>query len=127
MSSFTSPLRLELTDRETKGRAVFRLLDAFTYEIGAEGSGLIVTVPAGTETDFASVPRFFWRLVPPTGKHGKAAVLHDYLYQKQSGFTKLLADAIFLEAMTVLGVPWWRRWSMFLAVRFFGKGAYRWK
>ncbi|WP_123008449.1 DUF1353 domain-containing protein, partial [Escherichia coli] len=38
--------------------------------------------------------------------------------------TKAEADRIFLDAMTVLGVPRWRRRLMYLAVRLFGKGKY---
>ena len=40
----------------------------------------IVVVPAGFATDFASVPRAFWRLLPPFGEYMLAAVVHDYLY-----------------------------------------------
>ncbi len=53
----------------------------------------------------------------------KAAIVHDYLYATATG-TKDQADAVFLEAMTVLRVPLWRRRLMYLAVRLFGRGAY---
>ncbi|TQE91889.1 MAG: DUF1353 domain-containing protein, partial [Spiribacter salinus] len=32
----------------------------------------VITVPKGYRTDFASVPRFFWRLIPPYGRYAKA-------------------------------------------------------
>ena len=78
-----------------------------------------VTIPKGFVTDFASVPRFFWRIFPPTGPWCEAAVLHDYLYQKPR-CPRFLADALFREAMRELGVPFWRRVAMYYAVRLFG-------
>ena len=119
MSNFLSPLRIEDAGPGKHGRQVFVLLEEFVYEIGAEKSGIIIRVPIGFVTDFASIPRLLWSIVSPVGQHGKAAVVHDFLYRKTSGFSKILADAIFFEAMELLGVPWYRRWTMYLAVRFF--------
>jgi hypothetical protein len=120
---FPSPLHLEDTGIARDGRQIFRLLDSFQYELG---TGLIIEVPAGFETDYASVPRFFWRLLPPWGQHGKAAVLHDFLYRQASGVSKVVADAVFVDAMSSLGVPWWQRMAMFWAVALFGRSSYRW-
>lgn len=39
--------------------------------------------------------------------------------------TKREADKIFLDGMTVLGVPKWKRTIMYYAVRFFGNGNYK--
>ena len=127
MSRFLTPLRIEDTGVAHNGRPIFRILESFDYEIGAEGSGLIIQVPIGFETDFASVPKFLWFVLPPWGIHGKAAVLHDFLYRRASGFGKDVADAIFYEAMTVLGVTWWRRYLMYLGVAYLGRSAYNWK
>lgn len=127
MSNFLSPLRIEDAGPGKHGRQVFVLLEEFPYEVGAAGSGLVIRVPAGFVTDFASIPRLFWTIVSPVGQHGKAAVVHDFLYRQTSGFSKVLADAIFFEAMELLGVPWYRRWAMYLAVRFFGRSSYQWE
>jgi hypothetical protein len=43
--------------------------------------GTRVTVPAGFVFDFNSVPRFLWRLLPPTD-FGEAGAVHDYLYRR---------------------------------------------
>ncbi|EDV7056814.1 DUF1353 domain-containing protein, partial [Salmonella enterica subsp. enterica] len=63
-------------------------------------------------TDLASVPRIFWAFMPPDGKYAKAAIIHDYMYDNALR-TKKEADRIFLDGMTVLGVPGW-----------FGRGMY---
>jgi len=91
----------------------------FTYYIGEENSDSFVIVPAGFITDFASVPRIFWRLVPRWGKYGTAAVLHDYLYWCQK-YTRKRSDEIFLEAMLVLGTKKSTAKNMYRAVRWCG-------
>lgn len=90
-------------------------------------NGLHVIVPAGFETDFASVPRPFWSFISPTGDHGPAAVLHDWLYweQERAGVTREQADEIFLEVMAAHGVLLSKRRAMYRAVRIFGGSAWR--
>ena len=84
------------------------LLEAFCYEIGEVASGAAIVVPVGFLTDFASIPRPFWWLIKPDDPGiAKAAVLHDFLYQQAVG--KMLSDAIFWEAMGILGCPNWKR------------------
>ena len=118
-SSFVTELHVRLLD---DGRWI--LVEPFSYEIGDKGSGILISVPAGFVTDFASVPRILRWLIDTVGTHGKAAVLHDYLYSRGVP-TRLIADAVFLEAMGVLGVPCLRRWLMFHGVRCGGWYAWR--
>lgn len=85
----------------------------------------IISVPADFETDLASIPRFLTPLVPPNGRHRAAAIVHDWLYcnrgkLRELTFTRAESDGIFLEAMSELGVSWWRRWMMYFAVRLGG-------
>ncbi|EIL6509619.1 DUF1353 domain-containing protein, partial [Salmonella enterica] len=58
------------------------------------------------------------------GKYAKAAIIHDWMYDNALR-TKKEADKIFLDGMTVLGVPKWKRAVMYQAVRLFGRGNYR--
>lgn len=113
VSSFTTPLLLEYLD----GRQ-FRLLAGFVYETRLVPSGAVY-VRAGFVTDFASIPRGLWNLFPPTGHYGKAAVVHDWLY-RCTDVDRATCDKVFLEAMQVLGVGWFTRRAMYLAVRLFG-------
>lgn len=109
-SSFTTPLKVEHLDG-----VVWKVLEAFTYH----NKTVLVTVSKGFITDFASIPRLFWSVIGhPTGKYGKAAVIHDYLYHVQE-VSRSKADRIFLQAMKDLKVSWWRRRTMWLAVRMF--------
>lgn len=85
----------------------------------------IVRVPAGFETDFASIPRVLWNLLPPTGRYGKAAVIHDYLYRTRGQATRGDADRVLLEAMDALGVGRLTRWTIYSGVRIGGHGSYK--
>ena len=118
MSSFTDPLVLEYLN----GRR-WRLARAFTYRVGGPDSADYITVPAGFDTTFASIPRVLWALLPPTGRYGKAAVVHDWLYAAGTR-PRSAADLIFRQAMAVLGVSKVKRWGMYVAVRLFGRVAW---
>ncbi len=115
MSRFTKVLIVSpLPDGKT-----WYLRRAFSYDVGAEGSGDTINVPIGFLTDFASVPRPLWWLLPRWGRYGNAAVVHDFGYWDQSR-KRLAVDRIFLEGMTVLGVGWFTRTVLYLAARLGG-------
>ena len=84
----SGPLRVEILPNGMTAR----LTQPFRVRTGA---GRIIEVPAGFETDFASVPRLFWRVVPPWGRYSPAAVVHDYLYHTGK-VSRLAADRLFL-------------------------------
>ena len=95
------------------------LMHRFCYHIGRKDSLDMIHVEAGFMTDFASIPRPFWAVLPTWGKYGNAAVVHDWLYWKQDRSRKA-ADRIMLEAMDSLSVPKWQRYAIYWAVRVFG-------
>jgi len=97
----------------------WELLQDLVYE----GARDTFVVPASFTTDFASVPRAFWNIVPPTGKYTKAAVLHDWLYSSHE-VSRKDADGIFLRVMKESGVGLIKRHMMYRAVRLFGRKAY---
>ena len=134
MNSFKTPLVVA----PLKGGRKWKLVRQFRYKN--------FTVPVEFVTDFASIPQLliefigvlfmivaycinnYWLLgigagvvililmLPVWGKYGKAAVLHDYLYQ-----TKLVsrkeADDTFKEAMKELNVAPWKIFCIYWAVR----------
>jgi hypothetical protein len=123
--------------RYMDGRKHWMVLNAFHYDTDVPlAPGLLfhrdfgqgdyrIDVPAGFETDFASVPQLFWNILPPCGSYGKAAVIHDAIYRTATlPITRAEADAIFLEAMTFLGVGWFTRTIMYIGVRIFGASSY---
>jgi endonuclease G, mitochondrial len=77
-------------------------------------------VPAGTVTDGASVPRFFWVLFAPfTGKYRAAAVVHDRFCQTKSRGWRQTHE-MFYEAMRASGVDEITAKAMYAAVYEFG-------
>ena len=115
MSRFTDALVVTpLADGKT-----WVILRDFGYDVGEEGSGDTIDVDVGFQTDFASIPRLFWVVLPRWGRYGNAAVIHDWLYWTQER-GRGEADRIFLDAMGVLKVGTTTRWTIYLAVRAFG-------
>lgn len=122
IGKFCDPLILEFL-----GDGVWRLVEPFDYRLGTPDGVEYVRVPKDFLTDFASVPRGLWNLLPPIGSYGKAAVIHDFLYQFRAisqdpaisdrACTRGEADAIFKEGMEVLGVGRFTRWMVYAGVR----------
>jgi len=130
MSDFTSPLIVRVEQRERSGRGVYTVMQPFTYHVGEKNSGVEITVPAGFETDFASIPWFARWLISPGGLHAKAAVMHDALYRGVAIHPKIFinrkgADDITLEAMEALKTPVFRRTTIYVFVRLFGRTFWR--
>lgn len=86
-----------------------------------------VRVPAGTTTDFASIPRALWSLMPATHPQiAGAALIHDELYHQPAfRVSRKEADQVLVEGMALLGAPWWRRQIVYRAVRLLGGGGFR--
>jgi hypothetical protein len=101
----------------TPGPTIFRLLKDVVYE----DHYVKYVVPAGYETDFASVPRCMSWAYPSSGQYNPAAIVHDYLItevlENQHAIESNHVDEVFRLAMQELGVPWYRRWVMWSGVR----------
>jgi hypothetical protein len=97
------------------------LAEPFTYTTAA---GEKILVPAGSESDGASVPRVFWRIFPPFGRYWRAALLHDFLY-RSTEMPKAKCDAIFHEAMLACGVGRAKAWTIYQGVNWFGVFAFK--
>lgn len=82
-----------------------------------------ITVPAGFVTDFASIPRIFWSLLPPDGKYVYPAIIHDYMYWVQDR-SKSEADEILKIGMEEFDVSWIDRIAIYNAVKKFGGKAW---
>lgn len=120
----------------------WELCEPISYRLTDADGCEVVNVPPRFKTDFASVPRPFWFYLAPWGRHGRAAIVHDFLYQlgavtdPKAGTlrrpSKRESDRIFRQAMAVLdrvileGAPLWRRFPMLLPLRFAAASVRRW-
>jgi hypothetical protein len=85
-----------------------------------------IVVPAGFETDFASVPRVPFAYTLYGNRAHREGVIHDALFRKD--FMKWVsfsqANRIFLEAMECRGKPEYIRYPMYWAVCAFSRPCY---
>lgn len=115
-------LAFVLTNRADHGRAVWRLASAVKVVIDADrGSTSLwhaaqVTIPAGFETDGASIPSWARPWLDPWSRIGLAALLHDYLLTRDQ-VAKWDADLQFLHALRSQGVPAFLATLLYFAVR----------
>lgn len=109
---FLTPLALSYIGR---GRYVT------TAELKYEGQWDVLTVPTGTTTDLASVPRVFWALLPPHGAYETSAVLHDWLCDWLNRGDQVVpsrdVDALFRRCCREAGVGVVRRWLLWWGCR----------
>jgi len=88
----------------------------------------VTIIPAEFATDFASIPRFLWSVLPPHLTAMPASVLHDFFYTTHPYAEKmtmdeerLFADKLFRDHLIQHGVSKFQAGVMYNAVRLFGK------
>ena len=112
-----------LTDDGVESFALTRRIGYADRELGE----LLVPADARFRTDLTSVPWLFTWLVPKTGAHLPAALLHDGLVGGTDGpasyvsveghvITRDRADRVFRDAMADTGTGVVRRWLVWTAV-----------
>ncbi len=94
------------------------------------------TVPAGTTTDGASIPRFLWRVCghPLEAPRVYAAMLHDWLYSgvdpdkprgaRPSEISRKDADLCYYFLLRHFGVSRFKAMVEYIALRLFGGSHY---
>lgn len=103
----------------------WRVVADYRYRSPALGT---ITVPAGFETDLASVPWWARCWIAAAGDLAKPAVVHDWLYDARTSerwMSRTTADRAFREAMRVRGVSRFLRTVIYLAVRLGGRRSFR--
>lgn len=125
-----TPPRLPFTPCPEPGKPnLWELLKSTKFEY----RGQTITIPARYRTNFASVPRILWPLIPAMGAYWYAALVHDWLYDTKEGKAlfgarnaRLRTDLEFYNLM-VEACPesFYRNWLMYAAVRI--RGHKRWQ
>lgn len=115
-------------ERRQKGAGNYVIRSGLIYIHVRSRPHVAVIVPPHYVTDHASVPAFLRGVIPQSGAHSAAAVLHDWLYtvaeppKRPARFhqERLRADRMFLEAMRTSGVSAARRSALYRGARLFG-------
>ncbi len=119
------PYRVTLNRVVSGDVELFELCEPLGYWDAHVGGVVVPANPEIFRTDLTSVPMWFTWLVPRTGKHLPAALVHDGLvagqheprtYIASRRIDRALADRIFRDAMRDLGISVLRRWLMWTAV-----------
>jgi hypothetical protein len=105
----------KIQETDGLGRARWKLTAPLVYHSDLIGE---VEVPTGFLTDFASVPRLPLAYMLTGDTAHASAVVHDHLVGR---YEWVAAADVFREAMRAEGVPAWRAWGMYWAVRLFGR------
>lgn len=95
--------------------------EPLTYRVGISQDKIIV--PVGFVTDLASIPPALQSFIQQNGPYLLPAVVHDYLYWKQT-CTRDQSDQILLLAMIEHEVPEAKRFAIYQAVHFAGMFAW---
>lgn len=109
--------KVRVQDNGDETFTLLELIEWCDFSTGAQ-----IRVEPGEKTDFASIPRLLWPIIPPYGLHSLAAVIHDYLYRIRGVLPggRMLSwwqcNRIFRDIMKARGVRWSRRWVMWLGV-----------
>ena len=114
---FTDGIQTEYKD------GFYTLLREFTAYLVKDGNKIYITVPKGFKTDFTSTPRILYPILPPTGKHNPAALVHDYLYSI-GRFSRKDSDEFFFQLLGVCKVDLTISRLAYCGVRLFGKSHY---
>ena len=126
-----SPLRLEHLQGNPGAKwnrdVWYRLTEPLVMVVHLNGGEpLAVSVPAGFETNLASIPWWLqWRF-RCDGPWAEASVIHDYLYGCGQ-CSRFLADSIFRAAMEALGCWEHDALVMFYALRLSSTARKAWK
>jgi hypothetical protein len=99
--------------RPSGNNRAFILAEPMKYEVGS--TKIVITVPVGFVTDYASIPKSLWSLYSPHDQYSRAAIVHDYLYWSQL-CTRKQADNLLMIAMKESEVSQVTRNNVYLGV-----------
>lgn len=117
----------ELVTTPVPGTHLVRVVYDWTFY--TDRLGTTITVPAGFEFDWDSVPRWPVVYLLFKGRAREEACAHDYLYRTgRAGCCEIErkdADQVMLDAMVHYGRPWYFRRPIYRGVRLGGWRGWR--
>lgn len=100
------------------GRKRYMLLEHIVFECYLDGIKYTIEVPELYITDFGTIPRIIWSILPPDHHHYiRATVVHDYCLSDRSDFSREECHDIFNKALKADKCPKWKRNLMVWATR----------
>ena len=123
LSIVLGTLAMSPTSKYSGMRRIFRLTQPYLIVIREQPENTVhLQIPAGYETDLASIPIILQPIMGTSSRYAEAAVVHDWLCDHD--WPPFLANAIMRCMLEVLGHSTWRRVSIFWAIQLFGYGSW---
>jgi hypothetical protein len=95
------PLPLETEQINERWHRVLNGFDAVVEEDGKDP--IVIHVPHGFVTNFASVPRLPFAYLLVGGRGNRAAVVHDFLYEPPTQHQRSWCDDVFYAGLCAIG------------------------
>ena len=105
-----------------EGERLTFLAECIAHDMLPGGVRVELYEHTGNSWDGASIPRWAWSIMghPLAVDVREASYWHDRLCEgSETPEDRMVADAVFLMLLRRAGVSRWRRWAMWLAVRFY--------
>lgn len=122
---FYAPSRVSVDEKTSKleGQTVYVTSGCMNFYVGNRDREYWVHIPHGWRLTGAVLPKLFRDWIKPNSIHGKAALVHHYLCttgrvkiaKVRMNVDRYEANMVFLEAMKVAGVGFFKRWILLLA------------
>lgn len=113
-----TPLHVIPTIHKNGRRRIWMLSKSFRLIIRGEGICETLNVPAGFETDFATLPVFTQILLGNRDDYAEVAVFHDWLCANHA--PRVFANAHMRFLMLAMGYPWWKTFLVWVGLQVFG-------
>jgi len=124
MSRFLTPTDVRLLRGVDLKDMPFKLLHDMAYRTDEIKDEIYINPKKGFRTNFANIPRFFWRVFgPPSGWYRDAAVVHDWLCPDEARPRATIcshkeAAAVFREAsLDIVEFSEWGRFKRWRRVK----------
>jgi hypothetical protein len=118
-------LYLRVRDTYNGRRRKFELAHSFSvrlYDGESDTPFYAIMVPAGYQTDLASIPLIATPIVGDRACFAEESVVHDWLCDQ--GSSPFYAHSIMRMIMHARKHPRWKCWAIFYALMFFGYGSF---
>lgn len=98
----------------------------YVYRNSKTDSNVSITVPKGTLSDLASIPKILWNIIPRDGLATGPAETHDFLYGRKGvldngvKLSRADCDNVLRQALLDAGCSHIKVTAMYHAVRLFG-------
>jgi hypothetical protein len=117
-----SDIVIRPTLKRNGSRRVYALVKSFSFKLTFPGGVESINIPAGYETDFATLPLPLQLVLGNRDDYLEESIIHDWLCDNNQ--PRFFTNAKMRQVMFVLKRPRWKRWAIFYGLMIFGYGSW---